>query len=258
MTGTRPAAARAMAATTVRRSCARRLPASAIVAFATSPWTPASRYAATLRSSAASSIAPAASNGVVTAGMMPSKWAMGPIMPPADGRSQGEPGSAAGRVRPAARVQPPDLGGRLGVAALAPVEFGDRALERVEPAGQRANRVGHRVGQVDPVGVGPLGLAAVDADDVAGIADDRRVRRHVGDHDAVRADLRAVADRDRAQQLRARPDRDVVLHRRVAVAGREAGAAERDALVERHVVADLRGLADDDAGPVVDEQALAD
>src|SRR3954454_13914211 len=125
MTGTRPAAARAMAATTVRRSCALRLPASAIVPFATSPWTPASRYAATLRSSAASSVAPAASNGVVTAGMRALKWAMGPIMPPADGRSQGEPGSAAVRFRPAPRVQPPDLGGRLVVAALVPVEFGD-------------------------------------------------------------------------------------------------------------------------------------
>jgi len=34
--------------------------------------------------------------------------------------------------------------------------------------------------------------------------------------------------------------------------------AERDALVERHVVADLRRLADDDPGAVVDEEPLAD
>ena len=81
---------------------------------------------------------------------------------------------------------------------------------------------------------------------------------HVGDHDAVGADLRAVADRDRAEQLRARADRDVVLHGRVALAGGEAGAAERDALVERHVVADLGRLADHHAGAVVDEQPLAD
>ena len=63
---------------------------------------------------------------------------------------------------------------------------------------------------------------------------------------------------DRAEQLRARADRDVVLHGRVALAGGEAGAAERDALVERDVVADLRRLADHDAHPVVDEEALAD
>ena len=58
--------------------------------------------------------------------------------------------------------------------------------------------------------------------------------RHVVDHDRVGADLRAVADRDRAEQLRAGADRDVVLDGRVALAGGEARAAERDALVERH------------------------
>ena len=42
--------------------------------------------------------------------------------------------------------------------------------------------------------------------------------------------------------------------RRVALAAGEAGAAERDALVERHPVADLGGLADHDAGAVVDEE----
>ena len=43
ISGTRPAAARAIVATTVRRSSALRLPASPIVPFATTPWTPASR-----------------------------------------------------------------------------------------------------------------------------------------------------------------------------------------------------------------------
>jgi hypothetical protein len=67
-----------------------------------------------------------------------------------------------------------------------------------------------------------------------------------------------VADRDRPKQFRAGADRDVVFDGRVALARGEAGAAERDALVERDVVADLRGLADYDAGTVIDEQALAD
>ena len=44
----------------------------------------------------------------------------------------------------------------------------------------------------------------------------------------------------------------------MALAGREAGAAERDALIERDVVADVGGLADHHARAVVDEQALAD
>ena len=38
----------------------------------------------------------------------------------------------------------------------------------------------------------------------------------------------------------------------------QAGAAERDALIDEHVVANLGGLADDDAHAVVDEQAPPD
>jgi hypothetical protein len=93
---------------------------------------------------------------------------------------------------------------------------------------------------------------------MAGVPDDRRVRRDVVDDDGVRPDLRPVADRDRAEELGAGPDRHVVLDRRMALAGREARAPQRDALVERHVVADLGGLPDHDAGAVVDEERLAD
>ena len=59
---------------------------------------------------------------------------------------------------------------------------------------QRPDRVGDRVGQVGPVGVRALGLAALDPHRMAGVADDGGVRRHVVDDDGVRADLRAVAD----------------------------------------------------------------
>ena len=53
-------------------------------------------------------------------------------------------------------------------------------------------------------------------------------------------------------------DHHVVAHGRVALAALEAGAAEGHLLVERHVVADLGGLADHHAGAVVDERAAAD
>ena len=139
-----------------------------------------------------------------------------------------------------------------------PGQLGDRALELGDPLREPAQRVGDRVGQVQPVGVRALGPAALDAHRVARVADHGRVRRHVVDHDGVRADLRAVADRDRAEQLGARADRDVVLDGRVALAGGEAGAAERHALEERHAVADLGRLADHDAGAVVDEELAAD
>jgi hypothetical protein len=68
------------------------------------------------------------------------------------------------------------------------------------------------------------------------------------------ADLGAVADRDRSEQLGAGADGDVVAERRVALAALEAGAAEGHALVERHAVADLGRLADHHAGAVVDEE----
>ena len=73
ITGTRPSAARTVAATTLRRSAGSSDPASPIVPVATKPCTPASRSEPRLRSSASWSIAPVASNGVVTAGMMPGK-----------------------------------------------------------------------------------------------------------------------------------------------------------------------------------------
>src|SRR3954470_21574550 len=73
ITGTRPSTASTTAATTVRRSRPERLPASPIVPVATMPCTPASSSAVTLPSRAVVSTAPDASNGVVTAGMMPGK-----------------------------------------------------------------------------------------------------------------------------------------------------------------------------------------
>ncbi len=77
---------------------------------------------------------------------------------------------------------------------------------------------------------------------------------HVRDDDRVGADLGAVTDLDRARGA-SRPSRSS--RRRppwVALAAREAGAAERHALIERHAVADLGRLADHDAGAVVDEE----
>src|SRR5207302_1502364 len=84
-------------------------------------------------------------------------------------------------------------------------------------------RIRDWVGQVHPVGVGALGPTALNPDGMAGIADHGRVGRHVVDHDAVRADLRTVADRDRPKELGAGTDRHVVLDRRMALAGRQAG-----------------------------------
>src|SRR5438309_2290581 len=160
-----------------------------------------------------------------------------------------------GRVGALDGAQRPDLRERL---RLALGELGERLFERGDSARERLDRLGYRIGEVDPVGVGTLHGMSFDAHGMTGVADDGGVRRDVCDDHAVRADLGAVADRDRTEQLRARADRDVVLLSWVALARLEAGAAERDALVERDVVADLRGLADHDTGAVVDEETLPD
>ena len=93
---------------------------------------------------------------------------------------------------------------------------------------------------------------------MSGIADDCAVWGHVGDDHAVGTDLRPVADRDWPEQLRARADRDVVLHGWVALARREARPAQGHALIQGHVVPDLGRLADHDPCAMVDEQPLAD
>ena len=68
----------------------------------------------------------------------------------------------------------------------------------------------------------------------------------------------AASDGDGPEDLRAGTDDDAVLQRGMTLAGRPRRAAEGDAVVERHVLADLGGLADDDAGAVIDEEPPSD
>src|SRR6266508_2736299 len=83
----------------------------------------------------------------------------------------------------------------------------------------------------------------------------------------VPADGRALPDRDAAEDGGARVHHDVVLddrvprdplHRVALRVEREALRAERHALVEPDVPADHRGLPDDDAGAMVDEELVPD
>ena len=77
-------------------------------------------------------------------------------------------------------------------------------------------------------------------------------------HHRVRADAAVIAHGERAEHLGAGRDQHVVADGRVALAGVMAGAAERDPVVDRAVVSNLSGFANDDAHAVVDEQAAAD
>ena len=150
------------------------------------------------------------------------------------------------------RRQRPDLGA-LGLAAG---ELGHHLLQPAQAVGHAPDRVGHRVGQVRPVGVGALGLARrPPAPGGRGCPPPwpRRARR--GSPRVRRRSSRPSPTLIGPSSLAPEPDDHVVAHGRMALAALEAGAAERHALVERHVVADLGGLADHHAGPVVDERA---
>src|SRR3954451_8605182 len=88
---------------------------------------------------------------------------------------------------------------------------------------------------------------------------DDRVRRDAPHQPDVAANAAAVADHGvTAEDRRVGVDHDIVADRRVALDARhaflDAEGAERDALVELDARAEHRGLADDDAGAVVDRE----
>src|SRR5713101_7196448 len=97
-------------------------------------------------------------------------------------------------------------------------------------------------------------LVPLARDDLAGHADDDRVGRHRPDYDGVGANAAVMTDRDRAEHLGAGPDGHPVAHGRMSLAALQPVTAESDAMVERHVGADLGGLPDDHSGAMVDEQ----
>ena len=118
---------------------------------------------------------------------------------------------------------------------------------------QRFDLQHNGVGRVDMVE-----LVAAEPDDAARNADDRRALRYLPQHDGVGRDARVVAHAERPEDLCARADHDVVAERGMSLADILARAAERHALIQQTVVADLGRLADDDAGAVVDDEAAAD
>jgi len=93
---------------------------------------------------------------------------------------------------------------------------------------------------------------------LGGDADGDAVRGDILSHDGVRTDSGTLADGDGAENFGAGADGDVVADGGVALGLGKDLAAESDAVVEHHTVADLSGLANDDAHAVVDEETAAD
>src|SRR3990172_13228534 len=89
-------------------------------------------------------------------------------------------------------------------------------------------------------------------------ADHRGVRRYRSHQHGAGADPAMAADGHRAEDRRAAEDRHRVLDGGVALDALCRGAAQRDALVDRHIVADLTRLSDHDAHAVINEKTPAD
>ena len=96
------------------------------------------------------------------------------------------------------------------------------------------------------------------ADGLSGDSDDHGAIRNLFHHNGISADSAVVTDFDRAEDFRAGADDHPVSDRRVTLAGLWTGSAERDAVVDRDVVTDLRSLADHHTRRVVDEQTRPD
>src|SRR5439155_2575389 len=94
------------------------------------------------------------------------------------------------------------------------------------------------------------------------VADHRGAVGHFLQHDRGGADAGAVANPERPQHLRTRADDDVVADRRMALLpallARWPGTAEGYPVIERAVISNFGGLADNEAHPVIDELDAAD
>ncbi len=136
------------------------------------------------------------------------------------------------------------------------VEVVDAGLEGADLVGEVEDDVGERV--VDLAGFGDEDALSFLINNVGGDADDGGVGRDVAEDDGAGADARVFADGDVAEDVGGVADEDVVAESGMALAADLAGSAESDALVERYVVADDGGFADDNAHAVIDEEAAAD
>src|SRR5580692_5219182 len=95
-------------------------------------------------------------------------------------------------------------------------------------------------------------------DGLPGNSDDHGAARNFFDDNGISADPAVVADFDRAEDFSAGADDHPVADRRMTFAGVCTGSPERDAVVDRDIVAHLGGFADHHTSRVVDEHATSD
>jgi hypothetical protein len=138
-----------------------------------------------------------------------------------------------------------------------------RAFEVLNPLAElahfcrdRGQRLRERI--VDLLGIGDHYAFAFAEDDVPGHADHGGVFGNISQDNRTRADAAVFPHGNVAEDFRSSADDYIVFDRGMALAVLLACAAQGHALVESHVVADDRRLADHDAVAVIDEQTASD
>ncbi len=113
-----------------------------------------------------------------------------------------------------------------------------------------------RVGQVRVVKGGSIVILA--ADDTTGVADNGAVPGNAFQHDRACADLDVFTKSNGAQHLSTCSDHDAVPDGRVTLAVILAGTAKGNALINGHIITNLSGFANDNAGTMIDEEPSSD
>ena len=166
-----------------------------------------------------------------------------------------QPGAAPG-LSPRPRARPRTLNARGGAETVPRRDGSDAArVSAAKPPAEARSTWPGRCTRPGPPPVVLLGGARAVLRRHPG---DDRIRRGVLDHHGVGADGRIRPDHDRAQHLGTGADDHAVPDGRVALDLGQRTPAQGDPVVDHHVVADLRGLPDDHAHAVVDEEAPAD
>src|SRR5690606_18473084 len=138
------------------------------------------------------------------------------------------------------------------------LEFPDTSFQLIDLALHAPEHLLQRIRQVRMVQVDGIDPSAVLFYDATGHADDRGIRRHLGQHHRPSPDAGVVADFEGSEHLGARRDDHVVADGRVPLAPLLARAAQHDTLIEGDVLSYLGGFADDDPHAVVDKTAGPD
>ena len=94
--------------------------------------------------------------------------------------------------------------------------------------------------------------------DLCGNADHRHAFGNVLHHHGIGAHAGITADRDGAKDFGACAHHHAIFDHGVAAARFHGRAAQRDTMIEGHIVADDGGFADHDAQTMIDEEVFAD